>query len=271
MTHSINLKVDKEVSIKVISEQINLLRNLKDVSTIKQDFKYVIREINTILDSNEVIDKLKLKSIYQENEYSVEKTKQNILKAKEKVIDYLEDILDHIENNINELIDYNNEFSEEVAILIVKKILSNFYMHIESMYEDPVHRKAGITKESLEKIKIINEYDVQRILYSLIKPIFPEARVEVSNDTGFSTIRYDILIERFSTVIEVKCSRGSMTERSLIEELGSDIFHYKYTNIFFFIYDKEKIIRNITSFINRYNGVFDDKNISTIIIQPRIL
>ncbi|WP_175559926.1 hypothetical protein [Clostridium uliginosum] len=47
-----------------------------------------------------------------------------------------------------------------------------------------------------------------------------------------------------------------------------DIFHYKYTNIFFFVYDKENIIRNSTAFKNRYNTSFDKKNIETIIIQP---
>ncbi|WP_158407995.1 hypothetical protein [Clostridium scatologenes] len=68
------------------------------------------------------------------------------------------------------------------------------------------------------------------MLYSLIKPIFPEARLEVSNDTGFSTIRYDILIENLSSIIEAKCSRKSMTQKSLIEEIGSDIVHYKYNS-----------------------------------------
>lgn len=271
MKYDAKLKIDKEESIKIINEQINLLKNLENISTIKEEFKGIVRKINIIMDSKEVSERLKSKAIYQENQYSIEKTKENILKAKERISDYLEEILDYIKNDVNELISDNNKFSEEVAIRIIKNILNNFYMHIETMYEGNVHKKAGITKEDLEKIKIVNEYDVQRILYSLIKPIFPEARVEVSNDTGFSTIRYDIFIEKFSIVIEVKCSRTSMTERGLTEEIGSDIFHYKYTNIFFFIYDKEKIIKNRTSFINTYNGIFDCKNISTIIIQPKIL
>lgn len=61
------------------------------------------------------------------------------------------------------------------------------------MYEAPVHGKAAITKEKLDEIKIGNEYDVQRILFSLIKPIFPEARLEVSDDNGYGTSRYDMV------------------------------------------------------------------------------
>ena len=62
-----------------------------------------------------------------------------------------------------------------------------------------------------------------------------------------------------------------MTEKKLTEEMGSDIFHYQYNNIFFFVYDKEKIIKNIDAFASTYNGNFGNKNINTIIIQPIVL
>lgn len=268
MSDKYNLKADKTTCKKIIKEQIELLKKSHDANEIKNIFKQINVNIRAVLDSNEVLSKIKSKEVYVENEYSKIKTKDSIIKAKEKVTEYLEEILDEISNVSNI---FNNEIPQEVAIIIIKKILNNFYTHIETMYEQPTHRKAGITKEKLESIKIVNEYDVQRILYSLIKPIFPETRVEVSNDTGFSTIRYDIFLERYSIVIEVKCTRKSMTERSLTEELGSDIYHYKYSNIFFFIYDKEKIIKNKVAFENTYNKSFDEKNINTIIIQPIML
>lgn len=47
-----------------------------------------------------------------------------------------------------------------------------------------------------------------------------------------------------------------MTEWSLTEEISSDIYYYKYNNIFFFIYDKEKIINNKMAFENTYNKKF---------------
>lgn len=271
MKYDLNLKLGREAIINIIDEQINMLKNPEDTDTIKQIFKNVIRNMDSILSSKEALDELKSKSLYQENEYSKEKNKENIVKAKEILIDYLEDILSNIKSTPTELISYDDVFSKETAILIIKKILNNFYMHIEAMYMNDVRRNGGITKENLDKIKILNEYDVQRILYSLIKPVFPESRLEVSDDTGFSTIRYDIIIEKFSIIIEVKCSRGSMTEKNLIEEIAADIVQYKYTNIFFFIYDKEKIIRNTTAFKDTYNRNFDNKIVSTVIIQPIIL
>lgn len=259
-----NINGSREEAVKTIEEKILFLQEATEVNEIKEVFSKIYSEMKNIVASNEILDKLEMKMVYQDNIYSKERTKENIFIAKNKVIKYLSEVVLNIKNNL----DNNNALSENIEINILKRILNNFYKHIEVMYEEPVHAKAGITNEVLSKIKIVNEYDVQRILYSLIKPVFPSSRVEVSNDTGFSTIRYDIFIEEYSTVIEVKCSRKSMTEKKLTEEIGSDIFHYKYNNIFFFIYDKEKVIKNIEAFGSTYNGKFGSKNINAIIIQP---
>lgn len=260
-----NLKADKITCERIIKKQIEILNDLQDINEIKNAFKQINVNMREVLDSSEVLSEIKSKEIYLENEYSKIKTKESIIKAKQKVMEYLEELIVEI-NNISSTL--NDEISQEVTITIIKRILNNFYTHIETMYEQPPHGRAGITKEKLDNIKIVNEYDVQRILYSLIKPVFPEARVEVSNDTGFSTVRYDIFIEKYSIIIEVKCTRASMTERSLTEEIGSDIYHYKYNNIFFFIYDREKIVKNKVAFENTYNKRIEEKNINTIIIQP---
>jgi hypothetical protein len=54
-------------------------------------------------------------------------------------------------------------------------------------------------KEELDKTKIENEHDVQRMLYSLIRPIFPDARLEVVDAAGYASVRYDM-----------NCNRGEM-------------------------------------------------------------
>ncbi len=64
-----------------------------------------------------------------------------------------------------------------------------------------------------------------------------------------------------------------MTERTIEEEIGSDIYHYQTKNVFFFIYDKDKIIKNIDAFIKSYtkNENNFDKNVDAIVIQPVLL
>lgn len=147
-------------------------------------------------------------------------------------------------------------------------ILNNFLEHTKAMYLDGVHGKGTIRKEDLENIRIGNEYDVQRIVYSLIKPLFLDARLEVVDDTGYSSVRYDIDIKSCNVTIEVKCSRASMSERRLHEEMGADSFHYKRKNIIFFVYDKENIVENIDSFKKAYKRNFDGKLIDVVVIQP---
>ncbi|WP_025683845.1 hypothetical protein [Paenibacillus maysiensis] len=157
--------------------------------------------------------------------------------------------------------------------VIIRRIMRNFYKHIEEMYKKPVHGRGTIRQEDLAKISLGNEYDVQRMLFSLIRPIFPEARVEISDDGGYKSVRYDIYLREYETVIEVKCSRPKMSERELTEQLGSDAFHYREKYVYFFIYDKDKIIGNVDAFCKTYHKSLDidGKQIETIIMQPVVM
>lgn len=73
---------------------------------------------------------------------------------------------------------------------------------------------------------INNEYDLQRMLYSIILPIFPTIRSEAYNDNGYGGMRADTYLEVYSLIIEIKCSRNNMIEKKIVEELGADGFHY---------------------------------------------
>ena len=161
-----------------------------------------------------------------------------------------------------------NELDEQTALTVVRLILRNFPKHLEEMYQKNVHGRGTLNKADLDKIILGNEYDVQRMLFSLLKPVFPTARVEVPGDGGYSGTRYDIFISEHNLVIEVKCTRSSMAERTLTEEVGSDICHYKHKHIMFFIFDKQKIISNPDAFECRYSKPFDGKDVEAYIIQP---
>ena len=53
-----------------------------------------------------------------------------------------------------------------------------------------------------------------------------------------------------------------MTERDLSEEVASDITHYDNDYLFFYIYDKENIIKNKFNFIQTYESKkVDEKRI----------
>ena len=88
-------------------------------------------------------------------------------------------------------------------------VLDNYYLFLESLLERPPHKRGGIQKEQLSALKIQNEYDVQHLLYAYLKPLYPLARAEVSEDTGYGTVRTDIFLDS-EHVIEIKCTRNSM-------------------------------------------------------------
>lgn len=71
--------------------------------------------------------------------------------------------------------------------------------------------------ENLPNISIKNEYDLQHILFPIIRTIFKDARTEIFQDTGHHGVRKDIAIDSLDIVIELKCTRHSMNERQLWE------------------------------------------------------
>ena len=211
------------------------------ISALKEQMK------RTGMDSQYLID-LERRAYYLPNEYSDKDTKEKMLEAKKRVIEYMNEIM-----NVNE----NGR--------LLLDILDNFYL-----FERKLHKRGGIQKEQLEGLRIKNEYDVQHLLYAYLKPLYPMARAEVNEDTGYGTVRSDILLDSKNT-IEVKCTRKGMVLKKLVEEIEADMVHYSAKNIYFFIYDKEKLIDNPCNFKSSYEEKMKDKHIYIIIHQPKIL
>ena len=79
---------------------------------------------------------------------------------------------------------------------------------------------------------------------------------------------FGIKIFSLNTIIEAKCTRTSTNLKKLTEEIEADIVHYKADYIFFYIYDKEKIIKDRHAFESNFNRSFDGKEVRIIILQP---
>ena len=59
--------------------------------------------------------------------------------------------------------------------------------------------------------------------------------------------------------------------KKLSEEIKADMLHYNQRDIYFFIYDKNKIIKNMESFKSAYESMLNEKKIHIIIHQPKYL
>lgn len=266
-------KIRKQIELGESS--INSLKPTLSTDSMQKIFDNWVNETESILKEFTTKDKLDREFISKveisTNTISKIETKKLLIKGLDAGVKFLKELLQDINNgNLQLKSNTNDSLDRDAALLVIRRVLQNFYKHIQTMYQEDLHGSGTIKKEALEKIKIGNEYDVQRILYSLLRPIFPLTRVEVYNDMGYNSVRYDIIIDEYDVIIEVKCTRKSMTEKKLTEELGSDAFHYKAEYLFFFVYDREKIIKNVDSFIDTYKRRKDDFGceIETVVNQP---
>ena len=239
-----------------ITSMRNAIIELKAVKN-SNDFESILYSLRDFIKSLDMDPKclmeLEQRAYYPINEYSDKETRNNLDAATKRVIEYLEEIM-----------------SGSPADDQLLTVLDNYYLFLESLLERPPHKRGGIQKEQLSALKIQNEYDVQHLLYAYLKPLYPLARAEVSEDTGYGTVRTDIFLDS-EHVIEIKCTRNNMKLKKLTEEIEADMVHYSAEHIYFFIYDKEKIIENPQSFRNTYENKVKGKQIHIVIHQPKIL
>lgn len=239
-----------------ITSMRNAIIELKAVKN-SNDFEsilYSLRDFFKTLDMDpKCLMELEQRAYYPINEYSDKETRNNLDAAAKRVIEYLEEIM-----------------AGSPADDQLLTVLDNYYLFLESLLERPPHKRGSIQKEQLSELKIQNEYDVQHLLYAYLKPLYPLERAEVSEDTGYGTVRTDIFLDS-EHVIEVKCTRNSMKLKKLTEEIEADMVHYNAEHIYFFIYDKEKIIENPRLFRNTYENKIKGKKIHIVIHQPKIL
>ena len=239
-----------------ITSMRNAIIELKAVKN-SNDFESILYSLRDFLKSLDMDPKclmeLEQRAYYPINEYSDKETRNNLDAAAKRVIEYLEEIM-----------------TGSPADDQLLAVLDNYYLFLESLLERPPHKRSSIQKEQLSGLKIQNEYDVQHLLYAYLKPLYPLARAEVSEDTGYGTVRTDIFLDS-EHVIEVKCTRNNMKLKKLTEEIEADMVHYSAEHIYFFIYDKEKIIENPQLFRNTYENKVKGKQIHIVIHQPKIL
>lgn len=211
----------------------------------------------------EIISELKVRAHFVENEYSE--------------IDSMKSIKNSIRDILNLLL-HAASVSERYFTLketrkIIERILQNFSLFVKTTYQEEFHKRSTFSQEVLRDIQIRNEYDVQHILYAIFRTVFPDIHKEVNSDNGYSGMRADLFLEDLDIIIEIKCTRSSMTEKQLTEELGADAFHYKSKILYLFIYDKESIIKNPEAYKNAFKRTYeqDRKEVQTFITQPLYL
>jgi hypothetical protein len=104
-------------------------------------------------------------------------------------------------------------------------------------------------RKGAEQLRFANEYDVQDLLHSLLRPWVQDVRPEeyTPSYAGKST-RMDFLLPAHELVIETKCVRDRQHAKNVGDELLLDIGHYaahpSCKKLWCVIYDPEHLLTN---------------------------
>lgn len=243
--------MDSSMMLKVHMASIQKADKARDY---EQSVANLIQDLQKEEYSAEIIQIVKNKARYLKNRFSEDSEQEKMQEAKNRLLEYLA--------MLEEKASYRDEY------LILENYLKNFYLFLEAFREKFPDKRATLTQELLQKIIIENEYDLQHILYAVIKPMYPQLRNEISHDSEIWTVRSDFEIPLLDTTIEAKCTRKSMSLKKLIEEIEADIVHYQTKRIIFYIYDRVKLITDKVNFENHFNCSWNGTEICVIVQQP---
>jgi hypothetical protein len=142
---------------------------------------------------------------------------------------------------------YINKNTEEV----IKDILINFSNAVQKIIKD--------RRKNHPDFKIEDEYDVQDILYVILKSILPQLRAEDPiPKVGAKSTKIDLILRTEKILLEVKMIKNlDANETNFIEELKVDFESYHeckwLDKLFCFVYDPYKKTKDIANF-NDLNG-----------------
>lgn len=153
----------------------------------------------------------------------------------------LQILLEDIESTLLN-VKYINKSADEV----VRDILNNFSNAVQKIIKN--------RRKDHPDFKIEDEYDVQDILYVILKSVFPKLRDEDAiGKVGAKTTKIDLIIREERILVEVKMIKEKdSNETRFIEELKVDFESYHeckwLRKLFCFVYDPYKKTRDVSNF-----------------------
>jgi hypothetical protein len=153
----------------------------------------------------------------------------------------LQVLLEDIESTL-----LQTKFVNKSADEVVRDVLNNFSNAIQKIVKD--------RRKEHPEFKIEDEYDVQDILYVILKSIFPTLREEDPiPKVGAKSTKIDLINREEKILIEVKMIKvKDSNETHFIEQLKADFESYHeckwLRKLFCFVYDPYKKTRDISNF-----------------------
>ena len=184
------------------------------------------------------------------------------------------DTIDSLYQKYNVLID-ENEYSIKYDIPHAHMFVIEGIEKVKDVIEK--NRKRKLTKHKKLSNNTIIEIDncspleIVKLYFSWCNHIITSFFSSFADTEPFLTqlcpVKFILYILTGCKII-ILTSFPSTNLKKLTEEIEADIIHYKADYIFFYIYDKEKIIKDRHAFETNFNRSFDGKEVRIIILQP---
>lgn len=138
------------------------------------------------------------------------------------------------------------------AKAIVRQVLLNFRNAVKKITRD--------RRKDHQVFQIHDEYDVQDLLYVMLKPLFPKLTIEEPTPkVGAKYNKIDLIIREEGLMIEVKMIKVSDDdEKPFVEQLKNDIqSYYRYPflkDLLVYVYDPQSKTKDVQNFYE-LNGI----------------
>lgn len=165
----------------------------------------------------------------------------------------------------------NNTAPTEISQKDDLSAIQNLNIIFSSFHK--VVRQLKSRRSNRKPLEIKDEYDVQDLLYALLRLYFDDIRPEEWTPSyAGRPARVDFLLKNERVVIEVKKTREGLGDKELGEQLIIDIDKYKKhpdcEKLVCFVYDPEERIHNPVGIMNDLNKQHD--GFAMVIIKPDV-
>lgn len=151
-------------------------------------------------------------------------------------------------------------YSDKILI----QIFNNFHSFCNQLKDRHDNRTSAEVKD---------EYDVQDLLYSILKLHFQDVRPEENAPSfGGRSARMDFLLKNENIVIEVKKTRNKLADNEITEQLILDVAYYKNhpncNHLKCFVYDPENRVKNPRGIERDLSKLTDDNLTVELYVRP---
>lgn len=154
--------------------------------------------------------------------------------------------------------EFATKYQNLTALEMIRQVLLEFGNSVKKITRD---RRKGH-----DSFQINDEYDVQDLLYVMLKPLFPKLTIEDPvQKVGMASTIVDLSVREEGIIVEAKMiKRTDSDEKKFISQLKNDIeSYYIYPclkELLVFVYDPENKTNDIQNFYS-LNGMRENKGI----------